>query len=114
MEAKIAPPIIDLALEAGCHVFAEKPACLRAEDFAPLAQKADSKHLHLMLALANRLNPELVAARKLIAEGAIGKCWDFLLKFRKKSLLKCYFATANSTFFHNTINSGKLFLCGST
>ena len=75
MEAKIAPPVIDLALEAGCHVFAEKPACLRAEDFAPLAQKADSKHLHLMLALANRLNPELVAARKLIAEGAIGKIY---------------------------------------
>lgn len=75
MEARIAPPVIDLALEAGCHVFAEKPACLRAEDFAPLAQKADSKHLHLMLALANRLNPELVAARKLIAEGAIGKIY---------------------------------------
>ena len=75
MEAKIAPPVIDLALEAGCHVFAEKPACLRAEDFAPLAQKADSKHLYLMLALANRLNPELVAAQKLIAEGAIGKIY---------------------------------------
>ena len=75
MEARIAPPVIDLALEAGCHVFAEKPACLRAEDFAPLTQKADSKHLHLMLALANRLNPELVAARKLIAEGAIGKIY---------------------------------------
>lgn len=75
MEARIAPPVIDLALEAGCHVFAEKPACLRAKDLAPLAQKADSKHLHLMLALANRLNPELVAARKLIAEGAIGKIY---------------------------------------
>ncbi len=75
MEARLATPVIDLALEAGCHVFAEKPACLRAEDFAPLAQKADSKHLHLMLALANRLNPELVAARKLIAEGAIGKIY---------------------------------------
>ena len=75
MEARIAPPVIDLALETGCHVFAEKPACLRTEDFAPLAQKADSKHLHLMLALANRLNPELVTARKLIAEGAIGKIY---------------------------------------
>jgi predicted dehydrogenase len=75
MEARLAPPVIDLALEHGCHVFAEKPACLRAEDFAPLVQKADSKHLHLMLALANRLNPELVAARKLIAEGAIGKIY---------------------------------------
>ena len=28
-----------------------------------------------MLALANRLNPELIAARKLISEGAIGKVY---------------------------------------
>ena len=29
MEARLAPPVIDAALEAGCHVFAEKPACIR-------------------------------------------------------------------------------------
>ncbi|MEC8819455.1 MAG: Gfo/Idh/MocA family oxidoreductase, partial [Pseudomonadota bacterium] len=75
MEARLAPPVIDLALEHGCHVFAEKPACLRAEDFVPLIKKADAKHLHVMMALANRLNPELIAARKLIAEGAIGKIY---------------------------------------
>ncbi|MEQ8786554.1 MAG: Gfo/Idh/MocA family oxidoreductase [Pirellulaceae bacterium] len=75
MEARRAPPVIDQALEAGCHVFAEKPSCVRAEDFAPLARKADSKHRHLMLALANRLNPEVVKARELIASGAIGKLY---------------------------------------
>ena len=64
MEARLAPPVIDLALEQGCHVFAEKPACLRAEDFAPLIKKADGKNLHVMLALANRLNPELIARCK--------------------------------------------------
>ena len=41
------------ALDAGCHVFAEKPACVRIEDFIPLVQKADARHLNLMLALAN-------------------------------------------------------------
>jgi len=75
MEAKAAPMAIDGALEAGCHVFAEKPACLSAKDFAPLINKADSKHLHVMLALANRLNPEFIAARKLIADGVIGKIY---------------------------------------
>jgi len=75
MEAALAPPVIDLALEHGCHVFAEKPACLRAEDFTPLIKKADGKKLHIMLALANRLNPELIAARKLISEGVIGKVY---------------------------------------
>ena len=75
MEAGLAPAVINLALEHNCHVFAEKPACLRTKDFASLIEKADKKKLHIMLALANRLNPELVAARKLISDGAIGKIY---------------------------------------
>lgn len=75
MEARLAPPVIDDALEAGCHVFAEKPSCIRAEDFAPLANKADAKHLNLMLALANRINPEIVTARALFQSGSIGKLY---------------------------------------
>ena len=75
MEAKAAPAAIDQVLEGGCHVFAEKPACVRTEDFAPLINKADSKHLYVMFALANRLNPEFIAARRLIADGAIGKIY---------------------------------------
>ena len=75
MEAKAAPAAIDVALDASCHVFAEKPACLSDQEFAPLINKADSKHLHVMLALANRLNPEFIAARQLIADGVIGKVY---------------------------------------
>lgn len=75
MEARLAPPVIDAALEAGCHVFAEKPACVRVEDFAPLVRKADAKHLFLMLALANRLNPETAAAREIISSGKIGRLY---------------------------------------
>lgn len=71
-EARLAPPIIAAALDANCHVFAEKPACVRPQDFAPLARKADSQHRHLMLALANRLNPEALAARTLIETGKLG------------------------------------------
>ena len=73
MESRLAPPVIDEALEAGCHVFAEKPSCVRAEDFAPLVQKADGKHRYLMLALANRTNPETTAARQIISSGRIGR-----------------------------------------
>lgn len=75
MEAALAPPQIDAALDAGCHVFAEKPSCVRAEDFAPLVKKADSKHLNLMLAFANRVNPPIAGARRLIQSGAIGKIY---------------------------------------
>ena len=54
LEAAAAPPVIDAALDAGCHVFAEKPSCIRAEDFEKLTRKAQQKHRHLMLAFANR------------------------------------------------------------
>jgi len=75
VEAALAPPEIDAALDAGCHVFTEKPACVRAEDFAPLVRKADSKHRLLMLALANRLNPPVQEARRLVRTGALGKIY---------------------------------------
>jgi len=72
MEAANTPPVIDRALDAGCHVFAEKPACVRAEDFEPLVKKAEISGLHLMFAFANRLNPAVLAARQLIDEGRFG------------------------------------------
>lgn len=75
MEARLAPPVIDAALDANCHVFAEKPACVRVKDFVPLVKKADSRHRYLMLALANRLNPEIAEARRLIAAGQIGRLY---------------------------------------
>ncbi|MBL8236279.1 MAG: Gfo/Idh/MocA family oxidoreductase [Bryobacterales bacterium] len=73
MEATLAPPAIDAALNAGCHVMAEKPACVRAEDFAPLAAKANARKLHLHLAFANRIDPYFREARRLIQAGTIGK-----------------------------------------
>lgn len=75
MEAATAPPAIELALKHDCHVFAEKPSCIRAADFFKLVELADSKHKYLMLALANRLNPEIQEARRLLQSGAIGKVY---------------------------------------
>ena len=75
MEAKLAPPAIEAALDAGCHVMAEKPACVNAEDFAKLAAKAEEKKLYLMLALCNRVNPEVIEARRLMEAGEIGKVY---------------------------------------
>src|SRR5437660_10832341 len=75
MEAALAPPMIDLALEAGCHVFTEKPSCVRAQDFEALVQKAQRKHRHLMLALANRTNPRVREAHRLVQEGKFGKIY---------------------------------------
>lgn len=75
LEAAQSPPVIEMALEANCHVLAEKPGCVRAADFRPLARLADMKHRHLMLALANRLMPTMQLAKEMIARGDIGKLY---------------------------------------
>lgn len=72
-EAARGPAAIATALDAGCHVLAEKPACVTAADFAALAERAEAAGLHLMLALANRLAPEVREAKRLVTEGAVGR-----------------------------------------
>jgi predicted dehydrogenase len=75
MEARLAPPLIDAALEAGCHVLCEKPSCVRAENFESLVKKAERNHRHLMLALANRVHAPVREARRIIKEGLLGKLY---------------------------------------
>ena len=76
MEAKHASSMIEAALDSGSHVFAEKPGCVTLEGFENLANLAESKHLHLMLAFANRANPETLTARKMIQQGHIGDIYS--------------------------------------
>jgi predicted dehydrogenase len=75
VEAVQAPPIIQAALEANCHVLAEKPSCVRAADFESLTRLADMKHRNLALAFANRQLGTVQAARKLIRSGQIGQIY---------------------------------------
>ncbi len=75
MEAVTSPPAIDAALEAGCHVLAEKPGCVRVEDFEKLNRKAKAQSRQLLLALANRVDPVVVEARRIFQEGKIGKLY---------------------------------------
>lgn len=75
MEPLLSPPAIDTALDAVCHVLSEKPACIAARDFEPLVRKAQSKHLHLMLALCNRVHAPVREARRLIRAGKLGKLY---------------------------------------
>jgi predicted dehydrogenase len=75
MEGALAPPVINASLDAGCHVMAEKPACVRATDFAPLAAKAAARRRNLMLAMANRVDPVMVEARRIVQSGAIGRMY---------------------------------------
>jgi predicted dehydrogenase len=73
MAADVAPPVVRAALESGCHVLAEKPACVRASDFDALADLAKKKNRLLVLALANRIDPLVVESRRLMKSGLVGK-----------------------------------------
>jgi UDP-N-acetyl-2-amino-2-deoxyglucuronate dehydrogenase len=75
LEAVAAPPVIRSALEAGCHVFAEKPSCTNAEDYAKLVRLSQEKHRHLILAVANRSHAPVQEARRLIKDGKLGKVY---------------------------------------
>ena len=72
MIAAHAPPLIGELLDAGVPVMAEKPACIDPNDFARLADLADKRKIPLMLALANRVRPDICDARHIIASGGIG------------------------------------------
>lgn len=75
VESVAAPPLIRAALEAGCHVAAEKPSCVRGADFAALVDLAQKKHRHLQLALGNRMRGSAQHARGLVRSGALGKLY---------------------------------------
>ncbi|MEO7650828.1 MAG: Gfo/Idh/MocA family oxidoreductase [Bryobacteraceae bacterium] len=75
MEAVASPPVIDAALDAGCHVLAEKPGCVRIEDFEKLNHKAKAKKRELLLALGNRIDPVILEAKRIVHEGKIGKVY---------------------------------------
>jgi len=81
LEAHRSPKPIRDALEAGCHVLSEKPACLRAEDFEPLVTLAASKDLHLMLSLAGRISPPVLKAKELVEQGCLGKLYGINVHF---------------------------------
>lgn len=75
LEPRLCPPAIDAALDAGCHVLSEKPGCVRAEDFAPLVKKAEGKHRHLMMVMANRSHAPVQEARRIIRKGLLGRIY---------------------------------------
>ena len=75
LEPHHSPEPIEAALAMGAHVLAEKPACVRLEDFERMEARARSKDRRLMLVLANRNSPLVQKARELIESGYLGKLY---------------------------------------
>jgi predicted dehydrogenase len=65
-------PALD-ALQAGCHVFIEKPLSTNLQEAADIAGLARARGLTVAVGHQFRLQPSLIAARELLAEGAIGR-----------------------------------------
>ena len=61
------------AIEAGCHVFIEKPLSHTDDGVAELVAAAAARRLTLAVGYQLRHHPALVLIRKRIAEGAIGQ-----------------------------------------
>ena len=66
-------PLAIQALEAGKHVFCEKPPALNAQEVAEMKQAAEEAGKTLMFNFNNRARPESYAMRKYLEAGEIGK-----------------------------------------
>lgn len=60
------------ALQAGCHVFIEKPLSTNPQEAADIVGLARGRSLKVAVGHQYRLRPSLAAARRLIRDGAIG------------------------------------------
>jgi predicted dehydrogenase len=61
------------ALQAGCHVFDEKPLSTNAQEAADIVSLARGRGLKVGVGQQFRLCPSLMEARQRIADGAIGR-----------------------------------------
>ncbi len=64
-------PAMD-ALQAGCHVFIEKPLSTNVQEAVDIAGLARGRNLKVGVGHQFRLRPSLIEARKRLADGAVG------------------------------------------
>ena len=70
------------ALNAGKHVFCEKPIAVCYEDACQMAALAEKKGLHLSIGVCNRFNKSVVEIRDLVQSGKLGDVYTVYCSFR--------------------------------
>ncbi len=70
---KFHKPLAVQCLEAGKHVFSEKPPALNAAEVQEMIDAANAAGKKLMFNFNNRARPESVAMKQYIADGTVGK-----------------------------------------
>jgi len=106
LEAFRAPEAIELALDAGVPVLAEKPACVDVEDFERLVRKAEEKGLSLMLAFAMRRSPMVLKAKELVEKGVLGEIYGVQAHFIADQARIRDKSVRESWLFHKALGGG--------
>jgi predicted dehydrogenase len=70
---KFHKPLAIQCLQAGKHVFSEKPPALNAAEVQEMIDAADAAGKKLMFNFNNRARPESIAMKQYIADGTVGK-----------------------------------------
>jgi UDP-N-acetyl-2-amino-2-deoxyglucuronate dehydrogenase len=64
------------ALRAGIHVICEKPMALKTEDCRQMIREAGQADKQLFVVKQNRFNPPVVAVKKMLDEGKLGRVFS--------------------------------------
>lgn len=64
------------ALEAGCHVFCEKPPAMTVEELTKMKNKAEDKNLFLTFNFHHRFSSEVESLKKFIDNGEFGDIYS--------------------------------------
>lgn len=70
------------ALEAGKHVFCEKPVTVNYELSCEMARKAEERGLMLNIGVCNRYHKSVEAIKAMIEEGRLGRIYHIYCSFR--------------------------------
>jgi UDP-N-acetyl-2-amino-2-deoxyglucuronate dehydrogenase len=94
------------ALRAGFHVLCEKPMALNVGDCEKMIAAAESAGKRLFIIKQNRYNPPVVAVKKVLEEGRLGKVYSIQLNCFWNRDLEYY---ANSWKGTKKLDGGTLF-----
>jgi len=94
-----------MALEAGKHVICEKPMAIKIEDCDRMIAAAQKSRTNLFIVKQNRYNPPIIALKKIIDEGRLGRIVNVQLN--------CFW-NRNNDYYLSSDWKGKLLADGGT
>ncbi|HUX13874.1 MAG TPA: Gfo/Idh/MocA family oxidoreductase [Spirochaetia bacterium] len=72
---------IRAALDAGKHIYCEKPLCVDMDEAREIAAAAEHSRAHVGMTFDYRFIPAIARAKQLIKEGALGEIYNFQFNY---------------------------------